>query len=125
SPESVSLAPEGASSPLPAVQAAPELAPVSKYARDDTTPIPRPSTYYGREHYHDIREENAQLVRQAAREAARRDSSPEPRHAAPATAQIGPVASQTGFEDPTSFLLPEKPAGRIDKSVLQLGEPKR
>jgi len=56
--------------PLP-VEAAPELAPVAKFAHDDTTPIPRPSTYFGREHYHDIREENDALMRQAAREAAR------------------------------------------------------
>src|SRR4051812_40104472 len=66
---------EGSARP---VQAAPELAPVAKFARDDTTPIPRPSTYYGREHYHDIREENGQLLRQAAREAAQQSSTPEP-----------------------------------------------
>src|SRR4051794_11733280 len=41
--------------PVLPVEAAPELARVAKFAPDDTTPIPRPSTYYGREHYHDIR----------------------------------------------------------------------
>ncbi len=92
---------ESAPSPLP-VQAAPELAPAAKYARDDTTPIPRPSTYYGREHYHDVREENAHLVRQAARETARRP-----------------------FADTPSLLLPQARPGQIDKSALPLGEPKR
>jgi Rad52/22 family double-strand break repair protein len=56
-------------------QAAPELAPLAKFARDDATPIPRPSKYYGREHYHDIRAENAGLVRQAARNAANMPSA--------------------------------------------------
>jgi Rad52/22 family double-strand break repair protein len=109
-------------SPLP-VEPAPELAPVAKYARDDTTPIPRPSNYYGREHYHDIREENAQLVRQAAREGSRPASSPGRRHAAPSAAQIGPAAISAA--DPPSLLPPQGPAERIDKSVLPLGEPKR
>src|SRR3974390_1518145 len=55
----------------PPVEAAPELAPVAKFAHDDTTPIPRPSTYFGREHYHDIREENGAVMRQAAQDAIR------------------------------------------------------
>src|SRR3974390_1181359 len=63
--------------PLP-VEAAPELAPVAKFAHDDTTPIPRPSTYFGREHYHDIREENGAVMRQAAREAARQPLPAQP-----------------------------------------------
>jgi Rad52/22 family double-strand break repair protein len=107
--------------PLP-VQAAPELAPVAKYARDDTTPIPRPSTYYGRENYHDIREENAHLVRQAAREAAKQHSSVDARQAAPLTAR---PELKTAVMDPPSLLPPEASPERIDKSVLALGEAKR
>ncbi len=96
---------ESPPSPLP-VQTAPELAPVAKFARDDTTPIPRPSTYYGREHYHDIREENAALVRQAARHATSEDL-------------IGQASHQTPLQ-------PTQPTPeRIDKSALPLGEPKR
>ncbi len=96
---------ESPPSPLP-VQTAPELAPVAKFARDDTTPIPRPSTYYGREHYHDIREENAGLMRQAARHAASED-----------------LIRQTSHQTP---LQPTQPTPeRIDKSALPLGEPKR
>jgi Rad52/22 family double-strand break repair protein len=105
------------------VEAAPDLAPAAKYARDDTTPIPRPSTYYGREHYHDIREENAQLMRQAAREAAQQPSSPELTQTWASAVQPGPAATQV--PDPPSLLPPEETSGRINKSVLQLAEPKR
>jgi Rad52/22 family double-strand break repair protein len=116
---------ESGVSPLP-VEPAPALAPVAKYARDDTTPIPRPSTYYGREHYHDVREENAHLIRRAAREAARQPPSAlELPEARPSAAQPRPAASQTAIEDPPSILPSQEPAGRIDKSVLPLGEPKR
>jgi hypothetical protein len=38
---------------------------------------------------------------------------------------MGPVASQTAIQDPPSLLPSQEPAGRIDKSVLPLGEPKR
>ncbi len=106
-------------SPLP-VQAAPELAPLSKYGRDDTTPIPRPSTYYGREHYHDIREENAALVRQAARHAAIPPSASDDAIADAAGDRIGRAPPEA-----TALLPPQGPAARIDKSALPLGEPKR
>jgi hypothetical protein len=96
---------------------------VAKFARDDTTPIPRPSTYYGREHYHDIREENAGLVRQAAREAARQISAAE-RCALTGSADVenGKAARQTEMP---AVVPGHEPAERIDKSVLPLGEPKR
>jgi Rad52/22 family double-strand break repair protein len=109
--------------PLP-VQAAPELAPVAKFARDDTTPIPRPSTYYGREHYHDFREENAGLVRQAAREAAQTPSPAEPQVQVHAHAQVRQPAAEPVQPSP-SLLPPQASPGRIDKSALPLGEPKR
>jgi Rad52/22 family double-strand break repair protein len=111
---------QASAAPL-AVQAAPELAPVAKYARDDTTPIPRPSTYYGREHYHDIREENAQLVRRVVRERSR----PELTDSRASPAQPAPAAPRMQVADAPSVVAPEEPPSRIDKSVLQLGEPKR
>jgi len=65
---------------------------------DDTTPIPRPSTYYGRRHSTPVDAEFARERRQAAKTAA------------------PPLVPAT-----TS----DFPSGRIDKSVLPLGEPKR
>ncbi len=111
--------------PLP-VQAAPELAPVAKFARNDTTPIPRPSTYYGREHYHDIREENAGLVREAAREAALPPSVAERRQPphTHSTAELAIPPAQRVQESP-SLPPPQTSPKRIDKSALPLGEPKR
>ena len=109
------------------MQAAPELAPVAKYARDDTTPIPRPSTYYGREHYHDIREENAALMRQAAREAARAPTpakEQQPRHLSWRSMPEAP-APQQQIAEPSPLQPPQAPVRRIDKSALLLGEPKR
>jgi hypothetical protein len=106
--------------PVLPVEAAPELARVAKFAPDDTTPIPRPSTYYGREHYHDIREENGHLMRQAAREVARQPS--------PIEHVDAPVLHATApapLEERAPLLQPAAPAGRIDKSALTLGEPKR
>jgi hypothetical protein len=105
------------------VQVAPELAPVAKYARDDATPIPRPSTYFGREHYHDIRDESAQLLRQAAREEAQRVPSSEPPlklHSAAAH-----DGSDTAEQESPCLLPPQAPPGSIDKSALTFGEPKR
>jgi len=107
--------------PLP-VEAAPELAPVAKFAHDDTTPIPRPSTYFGREHYHDIREENDALMRQAARDAAAVETSPTRRPASP------PAEPEMALADPETMLslvAPQAPMQRIDKAALPLGEPKR
>ncbi|MDB5576146.1 MAG: hypothetical protein JWR80_1322 [Bradyrhizobium sp.] len=68
------------------------------HARDDTAPVPPPSTFHGREEYLATRE--------------RPPHNLEPTAKLPANVQIVPAA-----ED----LLP----GRIDKSVLTIGEPKR
>ncbi len=103
------------------VEPAPKLAPVTKYARDDTTPIPRPSTYFGREHYHDIREDNAGLVRQAARRA---QTVPSANDEAIADAASRDLLEQAPPEA-TPLLPPQASAERIDKSALRLGEPKR
>ncbi|HWT82501.1 MAG TPA: Rad52/Rad22 family DNA repair protein, partial [Candidatus Methylomirabilis sp.] len=104
------------------VEAAPELAPVAKFAHDDTTPIPRPSTYFGREHYHDIREENAAVMRQAAREAARQPLPAQPQGLpSSAETEIAPAHPET---TPSPVPAPA-PRQRIDKAALPLGEPKR
>jgi hypothetical protein len=99
--------------------------PVAKYARDDTTPIPRPSTYYGREHYHDVREENAGLVRQPARKAAQRPPSAEQQQARHSHAQLADGAAAQHVANPPLLLSPQAPPGQIDKSALPLREPKR
>ena len=65
---------------------------------DDTTPIPRPSTYYGRRHSTPV---DAELSR-------------ERRHASKTEA---PPLAPTTADD--------APKGRIDKSALPFGEPKR
>jgi hypothetical protein len=85
--------------PLPS----PPLVPVSTDARlgfhpDDTTPIPRPSTYYGRRHGPSAAEQLQEIQCDAE----------------PAVAIAPPMAPTT----------PDLPA-RIDKSVLPLAEPKR
>ena len=64
---------------------------------DDTTPIPRPSTYYGRRHSTPVDQE---LTRE--RRKAEKTTAPP---LAPATTDV--------------------PTGRIDKSVLTIAEPKR
>jgi hypothetical protein len=71
-----------------------------RHARDDTTPIPRPSTFHGREQY------------LATRELPPYNLNPKPPSSPQAKVPIVPAA-----ED----LLP----GRIDKSVLTISEPKR
>jgi hypothetical protein len=73
-----------------------------KYARDDTTPIPRPSTFHGREKYLAAREQPPYNLQPTTSS----QSSP------PANVPIVPAA-----ED----LLP----GKIDKSILTIAEPKR
>jgi hypothetical protein len=73
----------------------------SLYARDDNTPIPRPSTYFGRERYAEMRQEAAQ-----------KSESPNPSE----SASPPPAVS---VRSPN--LVPE----RIDKSVLTFGTPRR
>lgn len=76
------------------------------YARADSTPIPRPSTFHGREKYLATREEPPYNLQPSPKVPALPVSSPH------AEVPIAPAA-----ED----LLP----GRIDKSVLTISEPKR
>ncbi|HEX5212525.1 MAG TPA: Rad52/Rad22 family DNA repair protein [Pseudolabrys sp.] len=71
---------------------------------DDTTPIPRPSHYYGRRNQNPI----AQHFRDERRQAERDISTSQP--SAP------PLAPEAK---------PDLPPGRIDKSVLTIAEPKR
>lgn len=75
---------------------------------DDTTPIPRPSHYYGRRHQNPIARHFSDERRQAERTlepSARTSLSPAP-----------PLAPET---------LSEIAPGRIDKSMLTIAEPKR
>ncbi len=90
--------------PLPS----PASAPIPADARvgfhpDDTTPIPRPSHYYGRRHQNPL----AQHFRDERRQAERSLVTPAP--LAPPLAPNAPAITP----------------GRIDKSVLAIAEPKR
>ncbi len=71
---------------------------------DDTTPIPRPSHYYGRRHQNPL----AQHFRDERRQAERT--------MVPPTSLAPPLAQKA---------LPDLIPGRIDKSVLTIPEPKR
>lgn len=83
----------------PAIQPATTASPQAvKLPPDDTSPIPRPSRHYGREQYLETREQAGSIIREAAQQSA--------------GASLVPA---------TPDLLP----GRIDKSVLTIGEPKR
>jgi hypothetical protein len=97
--------------PLPA----PALVPVPADGRvgfhpDDTTPIPRPSHYYGRRHQNPI----TQYVRNDRRQAERGIET---------TART-PV-SQSPAPPLAPGAQPELSPGRIDKSLLAIAEPKR
>jgi len=70
---------------------------------DDTTPIPRPSHYYGRRHQNPL----AQHFRDERRQAERTMVTPAP------------------LAPPLAPKEPDLTAGRIDKSVLAIAEPKR
>jgi hypothetical protein len=72
------------------------------YARDDTTPIPRPSTYFGRERYAEMRKETGPK------------SQPTP------SSEVTPRPTEIPLEQAPN-LVPE----RIDKSVLTFGTPRR
>ncbi|MBV6489585.1 MAG: hypothetical protein GHHEDOFH_03581 [Pseudorhodoplanes sp.] len=80
---------------------------------DDTTPIPRPSTYYGR---------RQRPIRAAAQNAHHRQpdkQTDEQRHRPPGPDKQGTVPHEAS-------LVPAEPTStRIDKSVFTLGEPKR
>ena len=88
------IAPEQAP---PLTSPGPPVLPDAKPHPDGLTPIPRPSTYFGRERYHEVRQPAGELVKQAAREAseATKPASPAPQ------------------------------SSRIDKSVLAIPEPRR
>jgi hypothetical protein len=70
---------------------------------DDTTPIPRPSHYYGRRHQNPL----AQHFRDERRQAER------------TMVTLAPLAPPLAPKEP------DLTAGRIDKSVLAIAEPKR
>jgi hypothetical protein len=80
------------------------VAPQQSFARDDTTPIPRPSRYYGRRQdpvTHDLAPHRRNQV-----------TPSEPKWQPPADTSIVPPS-------------PDLSPGRIDKSALTIGAPKR
>jgi hypothetical protein len=77
-----------------------------RFARDDTTPIPRPSRYYGR------RQDQVSGQLSAQRR---------PHGQPPVSPGLKPSAD-TSIVPPSS---PDERPGRIDKSVLAIAEPKR
>ncbi|HEX3337865.1 MAG TPA: Rad52/Rad22 family DNA repair protein, partial [Pseudolabrys sp.] len=84
----------------PATANAPPTQPRLGSHPDDTTPIPRPSHYYGRRHNNSMTE----LLR--------RDQATAKEEAAAAAPSLAPVA-------------PILPTAKIDKSLLTIAEPKR
>ena len=98
-----------------------------KYARDDTTPIPRPSTFHGREKYLATREQPPYNLQPAAKPPTLPSSPPQANGAVQAADRVAAqipanVPAQVPSIAPAAEdLLP----GRIDKSVLTISEPKR
>lgn len=93
-------------------------APRHGFHPDDTTPIPRPSSYYGRERYAAAREQ--------AKGNARQPVKPGP-SARSNESTIQQVSSRPS-DSPEAPLVPASPElfpPRIDKSVLTIAEPKR
>ena len=74
---------------------------------DDTTPIPRPSRYYGQR-------QSAPVSEHLRRDRRRAERRPPP-----------PGAASTGAGSEVAPLVPEPKSGRIDKSALTIAEPKR
>jgi hypothetical protein len=93
------------SAPAPSSQVAPRLG----FHPDDTTPIPRPSQYYGRPR-NEITEHFRRERQQVQKADERRQTQPEPQAAALTARAPTLVPSQSG---------------KIDKSELPIGEPKR
>ena len=86
---------------------------------DDTTPIPRPSRYYGRR--------QALVTREAPKTASACNPAPsnKPSNATGCSSSKGPTAPPAQHE---ASLIPAEPAlsqTRIDKSTLTISEPKR
>jgi hypothetical protein len=88
--------------------AGPAAAACAGFHPDDTTPIPRPSHYYGRRHQNPI----ARQFRDERQKAEQTIGSSVQTHLSPAP-PLAPGAQ------------PDLAPGRIDKSVLTIGEPKR
>jgi len=91
----------------PAKALAPAVKPADpghSFARDDTTPIPRPSRYYGRR--------QDPVSRDLASRTRIQGNKPDAGQRPPIDPAIVPTS-------------PDLPSGRIDKSALTIGEPKR
>ncbi len=111
-----------ANSPSPPLQPAPPAIEPTRYGfhPDDTTPIPRPSRYYGRrqspplnEHYRDTRPATPQ-------------TNPPVLYPPPAPPLAPPIADPSPVQIEPPKLEPAKVDGaKIDKSILALAEPRR
>jgi hypothetical protein len=89
---------------------------------DDTTPIPRPSHYYGRRHQNTI----AQYVRNERRQAERAMGVDLPSSAATTATPAPPSAAASTAAPPLAPAAdPPLLPGRIDKSQLAIAEPRR
>lgn len=84
------------------IAAKPEIGATYQFARDDTTPIPRPSTFYGKEKYIETRELPPYNLKPLPKKS---DGSLNHTSIVPASDDLAP--------------------GRVDKSLLTIAEPKR
>ena len=99
----------------------------SGFHPDDTTPIPRPSTYYGRRNYFDASRERAQAQVKAqanARQPLRSTSSIESSQGS-TIQKINGEQSDRADAPLVPSTTPDLSPSRIDKSVLTIAEPKR
>jgi hypothetical protein len=117
------------------------LAPRQGFHPDDTTPIPRPSTYYGRERYAAMRKAaqgKTINARQPVKTSSSSSTSATARAAESKSSEVQKadsdrrVPQQTTTPEQSTPTEPLAPAmvpglvpGRIDKSVLTFAEPKR
>jgi Rad52/22 family double-strand break repair protein len=106
--------------PQPAITPAPQSVETGRrisLARDDTTPIPRPSNYYGREKYLETRTQPPHnLLAKPESEPGQKPEQKSGQQQASGDISIVPAVVPAP-EDMTP--------GRIDKSLLTLSEPKR
>jgi hypothetical protein len=98
------------SAPLPALPHQNGAQPRSGLHPDNTTPIPRPSRYYGRRQTASVTDQLRQATERIER----------PGHQRPSADQQPPVKAP-----PLAPMAPALLPGRIDKSVLAIPEPKR
>ena len=108
----------------PVVPAVPtHAAPVPRqgFHPDDTTPIPRPSTYYGRDRYAAMRE----AAKDNARQPVTSSTAAKPPSSDSTIDKLGNSQEEVAASVPLVPSQPNLSPGPIDKSVLTFAEPKR